>query len=355
MDFSEKQCPVCSMKFQKDDDIVVCPKCGAPYHRECYDKNGKCIFPDLHKSKKSWSEVYDTSKPDDKDKKEEAVNFVTCPVCGEKNPKDNAVCQNCGAALPEQNDDPPHYKDPYEQLRDFMRKDPDEDEIDDFYKELNSSDNKNPFIFFIDPMGGVAKNEDFDGVTGAEMAKFVRANTPYYMPVFKKLKSENKGKFNFAAFFLTGGWYLYRKQYVIGTIISVLYFLLVLARYIFTTWFAADLWKEVYNAVSASGISYLSYENVFSWAFSHNSSDQLFLMMMPYMIDILAFILRLVCGLAANRSYYKHCVHKISEIKKSENSENIVREIAEKGGVNTPLAWSMMICYLIATFAFSLL
>ena len=354
MDFLEKQCPVCSMKFQKDDDIVVCPKCGAPYHRDCYDKNGKCIFPDLHRSKKSWSEVYDTSKPDDKDKKEEAVNFVTCPVCGEKNPKDNAVCQNCGAALPEQNEESPHYKDPYEQLRDFMRKDPDEDEIDDFYKELNSSDNRNPFIFFIDPMGGVAKDEDFDGVTGAEMAKFVRANTPYYMPVFKRIKSENKGKFNFAAFFLTGGWYLYRKQYVIGTVISVLYFLLTLARYLVVTWFAADLWSEVYSAVSSSGVSYLSYKDVFSWAFSHNSSDELFLMMMPYMISVLTFILQLVCGFAANRGYYKHCVHKISKIKKS-GGENTVKAISEKGGVNTPLAWSMMVCYLIATFAFSLL
>ena len=37
------------------------------------------------------------------------------------------------------------------------------------------------------------------------------------------------------------------------------------------------------------------------------------------------------------------------------DNENINAVISEKGGVNTPLAWSMMVCYLIATFAFSLL
>ena len=61
MDFKGKICPVCSKEFENDDDIVVCPKCGAPYHRDCYSIEGKCIFPDLHRSKQSWKEVYDKS------------------------------------------------------------------------------------------------------------------------------------------------------------------------------------------------------------------------------------------------------------------------------------------------------
>lgn len=38
MDYTGKKCPICSEKFKADDDIVVCPKCGAPYHRSCYEK-----------------------------------------------------------------------------------------------------------------------------------------------------------------------------------------------------------------------------------------------------------------------------------------------------------------------------
>ena len=230
MDFLEKQCPVCSEKFNKDDDIVVCPKCGAPYHRECYDKNGKCIFPDLHKSKKSWREVYD-STPDEKISDDTEKSNIVCPLCGEENPKDTLICRKCGQIL--YNPSEPSAKTPYDRLKEFMRAEGD-DEDDDNDKnsenDFNFTSGGNPFIFLIDPMGGVAKNEDFNGVNGAELAKFVRANTPYYMPVFKKIKSENKSKFNFAAFFFTGGWYLYRKQYVTGAIISILYFLMVIGN-----------------------------------------------------------------------------------------------------------------------------
>ena len=29
-------------------DRVVCPECGAPHHRECYNKNGGCAFTAQH-------------------------------------------------------------------------------------------------------------------------------------------------------------------------------------------------------------------------------------------------------------------------------------------------------------------
>ena len=40
MNYMGKPCPVCSRTFREEDDIVVCPKCGAPYHRECYEEKG---------------------------------------------------------------------------------------------------------------------------------------------------------------------------------------------------------------------------------------------------------------------------------------------------------------------------
>ena len=48
MDFTKLVCPVCGKRFNEDDDIVVCPVCGTPHHRECYNKNGKCINSDIH-------------------------------------------------------------------------------------------------------------------------------------------------------------------------------------------------------------------------------------------------------------------------------------------------------------------
>ena len=37
-------CPVCDKKFTDEDDIVVCPVCGTPHHRACYQQEGRCAF-----------------------------------------------------------------------------------------------------------------------------------------------------------------------------------------------------------------------------------------------------------------------------------------------------------------------
>ena len=36
-------CEGCGKPLTLQDDIVVCPDCGAPYHRDCYEKLGRCI------------------------------------------------------------------------------------------------------------------------------------------------------------------------------------------------------------------------------------------------------------------------------------------------------------------------
>ena len=48
------ECPVCKNTFKDNDDIVVCPECGAPYHRTCYQKEGHCIYEDKHGTDQAW-------------------------------------------------------------------------------------------------------------------------------------------------------------------------------------------------------------------------------------------------------------------------------------------------------------
>ena len=43
-DYQGCKCPVCQQPFAESDDIVVCPDCGAPYHRSCYQKNAGCQY-----------------------------------------------------------------------------------------------------------------------------------------------------------------------------------------------------------------------------------------------------------------------------------------------------------------------
>ena len=41
-------CEGCVKPLTLQDDIVVCPDCGAPYHRTCYEKMGLCIHAPAH-------------------------------------------------------------------------------------------------------------------------------------------------------------------------------------------------------------------------------------------------------------------------------------------------------------------
>lgn len=52
--FENKLCPVCRKPFKADDDIVVCPVCGTPHHRACYNEKGGCGVEDAHASGFVW-------------------------------------------------------------------------------------------------------------------------------------------------------------------------------------------------------------------------------------------------------------------------------------------------------------
>ena len=41
MDWKGHKCVSCHKLFKEGDDIVVCPECGAPYHRACYAAEGR--------------------------------------------------------------------------------------------------------------------------------------------------------------------------------------------------------------------------------------------------------------------------------------------------------------------------
>lgn len=46
--YENEKCPVCNKKFVDGDEIVVCPKCATPHHRECYNSLGHCVNRDKH-------------------------------------------------------------------------------------------------------------------------------------------------------------------------------------------------------------------------------------------------------------------------------------------------------------------
>lgn len=60
-DLSQNRCVYCGMDFNGADgnDIVFCPDCGTPVHRECWREHGKCPNEELHASGYQWKSAAD--------------------------------------------------------------------------------------------------------------------------------------------------------------------------------------------------------------------------------------------------------------------------------------------------------
>ena len=335
MDFLGKPCPVCARTFRDDDDVVVCPKCGAPYHRECYLQKGKCIYTDdLHRNHQTWQDLQNATDNDTTN--DQAENGLVCPRCKTVNPDHAIVCKNCGSFL--------------SNGIGMSQEDNTYNRADSAATDSNPFGKDNPFSVFMDPMGGVPQDEDFDGVTGAELAKFVKNNTTYYLPVFQGYKNKKRCRFNFCAFLFVGGWYLYRKQYLKGALLSLLYLAVELGALFCSIVFTTPFIKEANQFYS--GANYIGFSDYFSWAVHYKSFGDLVLMFLPYLLYAVFLLVRIICGFRGNKSYYHFAVSKIKGIKAGgSNNNEPSTSLAEAGGVNTAVAWVCLICYLILSFA----
>ena len=102
-------CEGCGEPLTLQDDIVVCPDCGAPYHRTCYEKLGQCIHRPAHAAGYEWKFPYEESQ------------LRTCPACGERTLRDAEKCRCCGAVLPPEEQEPSPVSDTTEDSFDYSR------------------------------------------------------------------------------------------------------------------------------------------------------------------------------------------------------------------------------------------
>lgn len=98
-DYTGCECPVCHQAFTQTDDIVVCPECGTPYHRACYEKTGHCVFEDKHGTDFVWSNPKESSEGAKSASDGEPGSVVHCPKCGALNPATGLFCDRCGTPL----------------------------------------------------------------------------------------------------------------------------------------------------------------------------------------------------------------------------------------------------------------
>lgn len=330
MDYIGEKCPVCGKNFHADDNIVVCPNCGTPHHRECYESIGHCV----NESRHSEGFIYDNAGGQSRDQSN--GEFIICRKCGRHNPKGTFFCTSCGEPLNENaqkvSSDSRQNNDPFgQQPGGFGGMPP---------FGMPPMGGAMPF----NPLGGMNPDEVIDnGVTVGETAKYVKANSFYFLNVFKTIKAMGRSKFNFAAFLFSGGYLLYRKMYKIGAVVCSVNFLLILASTIISY---SSAYINIFNQLTAmSGIGsssqydmFLVTQDVFSLPF-----DQMMLFLAPPLLSLANFIINIIVGFNANKLYYNHCMSNIIKIKNESSSvEDSNARLQTSGGVNTPIAFSLL-------------
>ena len=350
MDYYNYRCPVCEKQFDKDSEIVVCPVCGAPHHRECYEANNRCFFEDKHAEgfdfKAEYSEHKDHNKNttdynDDYRSNGESQNssgIIACQNCGTFNVATDDFCSNCGTKL-EKDGNPYDRYDRHTQEQNVP-----------LYQGNNKNAQQTPFPTFVfDPMGGLKPEDDLgDGVTVGEVSKFTKNNSPFFCRLFHQIKTFGKSRFSFVGFFFHGGWMLYRKMYKLGAFITILMALMIVTQ-LYIERFYTGLMTDLVNATS--GASYFGmYDAMAEFMAGRSQTDQIILYIYSFS-SIGQLAVRIICALCANRWYYKHCKKQINKIKtESGTKEAADTALQTKGGVNSALALSLVITYIVISF-----
>lgn len=338
----ETVCEFCKNAFKKDDDIVVCPICGAPYHRTCYNENSKCIYEDVHGTDLDYFHKKNKNKKaTNEQSNSEKKCSIICRKCLCANLEDTITCKNCGAKLNQDgrnNEDAENAKFP------------------NFYQDISENIGKEDFNKRVFSKLCFEAEENFkeeldDGITLGDIAKFTFSNSQYYVDVFKKIKNKNRSKFNFCAFWFPAAWFLYRKQYKLGVLLLVLScavsIITAFIRFNYINGISKILFGDssIFSLNGPLAINYLSA----SANFSKLSMFQQIVFFVPVVCEALTIAVMLISGAFANRFYYKYCLNKIKNLKNNGGS-NYQSSLLKEGGVNTKALSLTFVCYLLSQY-----
>ena len=277
MKYTNYKCPVCNNQFTEDDDIVVCPECGTPHHRECYIQNGECANTDKH----------GTNEPIE-------VEFVDV----------------------EDNNEP----------------------ITEAENEVNKTQNAEQVVQEIfEEMKGVAGDYMLNGKHVSFYEAAIGKNQKHYIPRFIFMDKTKKAvSWNIAGFFVPLAWCLYRKMYKFAAIILALYMILIGAMS-----YTIATNEELITAVDECMQEDPNfYENILLYRTSSNVTltekqvkfNELttnFKLPAPlqWAMYIIVYGIRILMGIYATNLYYKKLTKSIERVDKLDISADMKRSV----------------------------
>lgn len=284
---SVEKCAVCNAYLFEEDDVVYCPECGAPHHRDCYSVIGHCGLEEFHGTDKQYRKPEPVKQEENREVQPVQTNIITCGMCGEKYETTEDVCPNCNAP--------------------------------------NISKMGGRFVTF-DFLGGVPANTDLgNGVTANEAKKFVASNTQRYIPKFLGFKNGKKASWNWLAFLTPCGWLMSRKMYLLGAVIGALEIAFSLV--------SMPL-RIAYQMVEVPNTS--NRIEIYNAIFTEISNIGKVAIYAGLIAIALEVIMCIVIAIFGDLIYKKRVITKVSEIKlESEDQGELYRK---KGGISMAAA-----------------
>jgi len=184
-------CEHCHKTFIEQDDVVVCPECGAPHHRECYKELGQCALNDKHAPDFVW-------KPKASETAENNAGAVTfCQHCNTVNPVGARYCVMCGTPLTGgyQSNEGRYHRN---------------------YENSSSS------ASYFDNDQGFNSEFTVDGVNSSELTAYTGENFHYFLRNFRRILSGSNFSWNWSAFLFNYFYFFYRKMYKVGFVLLAL-------------------------------------------------------------------------------------------------------------------------------------
>ena len=278
--YTNNHCPVCEQAFTDADDIVVCPECGTPYHRECWKKVGACVHEAEHAAGFEWKPDADPA-----DEAETARHLAVCPNCGSHNEPGAVKCSHCGVPLNAAPRTEPQNAPIY--ARGTM------DAPDITRVELKPTD-------------------CIDGIQAQDWATFAGRSALYYlMQFFRMEKTGRKITFCFSAFLLPPVYFLYRKMWKQGLVLALVQLALNTPL--------ALLVLQQYNPAVLGGML----------------TGAAWLEPAVFVCDILWCAVKVFMGLSAVAWYQKTAKRRIEDIcARYPDEQERARELAQQGGTS---------------------
>ena len=367
MRYSGYKCDGCGKPFEEDDDIVVCPECATPQHRDCYNEKGGCVNNHLHSDSFQWQgekTVLQKEAVREEAAAPEIKNDLMCPNCHHKNPHGSTMCQKCGLkftifginlaekAQEAENelDDtpvnplitpkmtPPDYAPPFTVGKGDDDSNEDslpsnrEEQVNNFLSQTianasgydTSGAEENLF------KGPFPDDMKIDGIPANTMGAFLAKDSGKYIEKFRKISKGNKLSFNWAAFFLSPYWFFYRKQLKPGVIFMTLQLCL---NILITP--SATAFMEYYEYLATVDMTTVTE------AAAAEIIAQMTTLMQPMWIFFgVMFVLKLIAGFVANPLYRKYTVNELQKVAAEPNRNQKLTRILKYGGISPlmPLA-----------------